>query len=91
MIYQRHIPREELVAAQLEMLMQNGQVATVTMHLVGVMAAIMMFWPFLASTTLLLWASAFLILLLIRSLLMSNALIERRYHTQPGEFTGNWL
>lgn len=83
MIYQRHIPREELVAAQLEMLMQNGQVATVTMHLVGVMAAIMMFWPFLASTTLLLWASAFLILLLIRSLLMSNALIERRYHTQP--------
>ena len=40
MIYQRHIPREELFAAQLEMLMQNGRLATVSMHLVGVLATV---------------------------------------------------
>ena len=46
MIYQRHIPRDELFAAQLEMLMQNGQLATVTAHLIGVGATMAIFWPF---------------------------------------------
>ena len=45
MIYQRHIPSEELFSAQLEMLMQNGRLATVSIHLVGVFATILMFWP----------------------------------------------
>lgn len=83
MIYQRHIPREELFSAQLEMLMQNGQLATVSAHLIGVAATIAMFWPFLDFTIILLWAAAFLILLLVRSLQMSNALVERRYQTAP--------
>ena len=81
MIYQRHIPREELFAAQLEMLMQNGQLATVTAHLIGVGATMAIFWPFLEITTILLWAAAFLILLLLRSLQMSNALVKRSYLT----------
>jgi diguanylate cyclase (GGDEF)-like protein len=83
MIYQRHIPPEELFSSQLEMLMQNGRLATVSAHLVGVAATVMMFWPFMELTTILLWAAAFLILLLVRSLQMSNALVERRYQTKP--------
>jgi len=83
MIYQRHIPREELFSAQLEMLMQNGRLATVVAHLIGVVATVVMFWPFLELSTILLWAAAFLILLLLRSLQMSNALVEHRYRTRP--------
>lgn len=83
MIYQRRIPREELFSAQLELLMQNGQLATVTSHLIGVGATIAMFWPFLDITVILLWAAAFLILLLVRSLQMSNALVSRSYLTNP--------
>ena len=83
MIYQRHIPREELFAAQLELLMQNGRLATVSIHLVGVLATIALFWPFVDITIILLWAAAFLILLLMRSLHMSNALVERRFNTKP--------
>ncbi len=83
MIYQRHIPPQELIAAQLEMLLQNGRRATISMHLVGLIAAVVMFWPFMSLTNLLLWAAAFLILLLTRSLQMSNALVERRYQTHP--------
>lgn len=83
MIYQRHMPREELFSAQLEMLMQNGQLATVTAHLIGVAATIAMFWSFLSLTTILLWAAAFLILLLVRSLQMSNALVNHSYRTHP--------
>ena len=81
MIYQRRIPREELFSSQLELLMQNGQLATVTAHLIGVAATIAMFWPFLDITVILLWAAAFLILLLLRSLQMSNALVSRSYLT----------
>ena len=83
MIYQRHMPSEELFSAQLEMLMQNGRLATVSIHLVGVFATILMFWPFMDLTIVLLWAAAFLILLLVRSLNMSNALVERRFQTNP--------
>ncbi|RLA43944.1 MAG: GGDEF domain-containing protein [Gammaproteobacteria bacterium] len=84
MIYQRHIPREELFSSQLEMLMQNGRLATVSANLVGVAATVLIFWPFMQLSTILLWAAAFLILLLLRSLQMSNALVERRYQTKPG-------
>ena len=83
MIYQRRIPREELFSAQLELLMQNGQLATVTSHLIGVGATIAMFWPFMDITIILLWAAGFLILLLLRSLQMSNALVSRSYLTNP--------
>jgi len=81
MIYQRHIPREELFSAQLELLMQNGQLATVSAHLIGVAATMLMFWPFLDITMILLWGAAFLILLLVRSLHMSNALVRRSFLT----------
>jgi diguanylate cyclase (GGDEF)-like protein len=83
MIYQRHMPREELFSAQLEMLMQNGRIATVVSHLIGVGATVALFWPYLELTALLLWAAAFLILLLLRSLQMSNALVDRRFLTRP--------
>ena len=83
MIYQRHIPREELLAAQLEMLMQNGRRSTISLHFVGVVAALLMFLPYMPLVTALLWAATFLLLLLTRSLFMSNALAEKRFQTQP--------
>ena len=83
MIYQRHIPREELFAAQLEMLMQNSRLAMASIHLVGILATVALFWSFVDFNIILLWAAAFLILLLLRSLHMSNALVERRFQTSP--------
>lgn len=83
MIYQRHIPPEELFSAQLETLMQNSRKATLRAHLVGVVAAVVMFWQYLGMAAVLLWAAAFLILLLLRSLQMNSALVEHRYRTHP--------
>ena len=83
MIYQRHMPRDELFADKLELMMQNGRLATVIEHLIGVAATIILFWAYLDITVILLWAAAFLILLLLRSLQMSNALVERRFLTKP--------
>ena len=82
MIYQRHIPREELFSAQLEMLMQNGRFATVVTHLIGVVATVLMFWSYVPVASILLWAAVFLIVLLVRSLLMSNALVEHYYQSR---------
>lgn len=83
MIYQRHIPEQELFIAQLETLMQNGRVATLSAHLVGVVATLLLFWQYLPLSVLLLWAAAFVILLLVRSLQMSNALVTRTFQTNP--------
>jgi len=83
MIYQRYIPNEELFASQLEMVMQNGRVTSIVANLLGVLAVLALFWQFLPFTWLLLWASSVLILLLVRSLFMSNALVERHYQSNP--------
>lgn len=83
MVYQRSMPPEEMVAAQLELLMQNGRMVMVVTHMVGVAAMVMIFWPFVGLRGMLLWAAGFLILLLIRSLHMSNALAERRFRSAP--------
>ncbi|MEM9256461.1 MAG: GGDEF domain-containing protein [Pseudomonadota bacterium] len=83
MIYQRHMPREELFSAQLELLMQNGRLSMVITHGVGILATVMLFWPYVPFTVILLWAAGFIILLLVRSLLMSNALVEHRYRSEP--------
>jgi hypothetical protein len=66
MIYQRHMPQDELFAAQLEMLMQTGRQAILGAHLVGVAAAVMLFWTYLSLSSVLLWAALFVILLLLR-------------------------
>lgn len=83
MIYQPHMPREELFSAQLEMLVQNGQLPTVAAHLIGVAATIVMFWPFLDTITVLLCGGAFLVLLLVRSLHMSCTLATHAYRSRP--------
>ncbi len=83
MIYQRHIPGDELFAAQLEALMQNGRVATLGAQLVGMLATIALFWQYVPLAVTLLWAAGFFILLLLRSLQMSNALVDRSYQTRP--------
>ncbi len=83
MIYQKHIPREELFSAQLETLIQHGRFATLATHLVGVAATLLLFWQYLAPQLMLLWAAGFLILLLLRALQMSNALVERRFLSSP--------
>ena len=83
MIYQRHIPRHELFSAQLEMLIQNGRRATFSIQLLAVLGGVFLFWPYVGFNTLMLWVALFLILLLVRSLQMSNALVERRFQTHP--------
>jgi len=83
MIYQRHIPSEELFVAQLEALMQNGRVATLSAQLVGILATVILFWQYLPVSVILAWAGGFFILLLLRSLQMSNSLVERTYQTRP--------
>lgn len=83
MIYQRHIPAEELFASQLEMLMLNGRIATISANMLGVLATIALFWQFIPVTYLLLWACLVLIMLLFRSLYMSNVLVERRFLDRP--------
>ena len=83
MIYQRHIPREELFSAQIELLMQHGRVATISANLVGVIAVIALLWPFVSLPYLLLWGAVVLIMLLMRSLSMSNALVERSFNSSP--------
>jgi diguanylate cyclase (GGDEF)-like protein len=83
MIYQRHMPPNELFSAKLEMLMQNSRIATLSVHLAGIFTTLLIFWPFLELPYLLMWASFFVIFLLVSSLSMSNALVERRYVDSP--------
>jgi len=83
MIYQPHIGDDELFAAQLEMLMQNGRVASMSSNFIAALAVVALLWPYFELTQLLLWASLVLILLLLRSLHMSNALAERTYQRDP--------
>ncbi len=83
MIYQRYMPREELFKAQLEMLMQNGRLAMVVTHLVGVAATLMMFWPIMGVSGILFWAGGFLVLLLLRSLHMTIALRDQLFRSRP--------
>lgn len=83
MIYQRNIPRDELFASQLELLMVNARFATVGTHLVGLVAFLLLCWSYLELPVLLIWAAVFLILLLICSLGMSNSLTERSFVTAP--------
>ena len=83
MIYQPHIGDDELFAAQLEMLMQNGRVASMSSNFIAALAVVALLWPYFGLTPLLLWASLVLILLLLRSLHMSNALAERAYQRDP--------
>jgi diguanylate cyclase (GGDEF)-like protein len=83
MIYQRNISREELFSSQLELLMQNARFATIGTHLVGVASTLLLFWSFLDLSALLLWAAIFLIILLVCSLYMTNALVERQFQTNP--------
>jgi diguanylate cyclase (GGDEF)-like protein len=83
MIYQPHIGDDELFAAQLEMLMQNGRVASMSSNFIAALAVVALLWPYFGLTQLLLWASLVLILLLLRSLHMSNALAERAYQRDP--------
>jgi len=83
MIYQRHIPQDELFFAQLETLMQNGRIATMAAHLVGVAVTILMFWQYLSLPVILGWAAGFFAFLLLRSLHMKSVLADRSYQTSP--------
>lgn len=83
MIYQRHIPRQELFSAQLELLMLNGRRAMVSVHVLGAFAAFVLLWPYVKFATIMLCIAGFLSLLLARSVLMSRALAEHKYQTSP--------
>ena len=83
MIYQRHIPEDELLFIQLETLMQNGRVATLISQLIGVVSTLLVFWQYLSPVVMLAWASACLVFLLLHQLYISNALADRRYQSNP--------
>ncbi len=83
MIYQRHIPPEELFSAQLELLMINGRIAAISANMLGVLATMVLFWQFVDVGYLMLWALMVLGMLLYRSLFMSAALADRDYQTKP--------
>lgn len=83
MVYLRNIPENELFCAQLELLIQHGRVASMSAHLLGVLVTLAVVWPYLDTTSLLLWGFGILTLLLLRSLHMSSALAERRFQTRP--------
>jgi diguanylate cyclase (GGDEF)-like protein len=83
MVYQRHMPDEELFAAQLELLMQHGRVASMVSNGIGALAVIAVLWHHFPVASLLYWGSGVLVLLLLRSLHMSSALAERSYLSRP--------
>ena len=83
MIYQRKIPDQELFSSQLELLMQNARVATLSAHFAGVVATAALFWAFLEWKLLAAWTAGFVVLLLLRSLHMSSVLVEKRFDRQP--------
>lgn len=89
MIYQRNIPREELFSAQLELLMQHGRVASMSSNLVGVLATMVLLWPYFEMLQLLIWGFSVLTLLLVRSLHMSSALASRAFVSSPKQLF--WL
>jgi hypothetical protein len=59
MVYQRHMPDEELFAAQLELLMQHGRVASMVSNGIGALAVIAVLWHHFPVASLLYWGSAF--------------------------------
>lgn len=61
--------------------MQNNRLAMASIHLIGIFATVALFWAYVDFNVILLWAAVFLILLLLRSLHVSNALVERRFQT----------
>ncbi len=83
MIYARHITPEELLATQLELVMQNSRVVTCYSQLVGVVATLLLFWPYVDIAAMVLWTIAVLVLMLIRSVAMSRALAGHRYRSNP--------
>ncbi|WP_035517745.1 GGDEF domain-containing protein [Pseudohaliea rubra] len=83
MIYQPRIGEDELFAAQLELLMQNGRVASMSSNCIAALAMVALLWPYFGLLPLLLWASLVLLLLLLRSLHMSNALAGHSYQREP--------
>ena len=83
MAYQRQIPDQELFSAQLEMLMQHGRIASMSANLVGVLAYLLLLWPYFDALNMLLWGFGLLTLLLLRSLHMSNGLATRAYQNKP--------
>jgi diguanylate cyclase (GGDEF)-like protein len=83
MAFQRQIPSDELFSAQLEMLMQNGRIASMVANLLGVLAVLILLWPYYERLNLFLWCFGILALILIRSVQMTTSLATRAYQSKP--------
>lgn len=83
MVYQQHIPEGELLSAQLELLLQHSRVATVGANLLGLLAAVLLFWQFLPLAALLVWAGVVLVLVALRASYSQRALQFGEYHRRP--------
>lgn len=81
MLYQRKIPASEQLAAKLELQLQNGRYASVGANAVGVLAFTALFWYRIDQVYLLVWAGAMMLLQLLRSLRMSDALARNLYQS----------
>ena len=89
MIYLKNISDDELFSAQLELLMEHGRQASMGANLGGTLAVLGILWPYYRSTELLLWGFGIVMLLLVRSLHMSHALINRHFVRRPRQLF--WL
>ena len=83
MIYQRHMPAQELFAAQLELLLQHSRVATIGANLLGLLATILLLWQFLPVYGLLGWALGVLALVVLRATYKQRALQRGEFHSRP--------
>lgn len=79
MAYQKHIPEDELIFAQLELLLQNSRVSNLSLHVMGVGIAVAVLWPVFEQSVLLAWAGVFAALLLVRFVVMGIMLRDRSY------------
>jgi diguanylate cyclase (GGDEF)-like protein len=83
MIYQRHISPDELLSTQLELVMQNGRLATLYSQLIGITATLMLFWPYFEMREMLVWTAVVVCIMLVRWLLMNHALAGYRFRRNP--------
>ena len=75
MIYLRTIPGKQLFAAQLELLMQHGRIASTSINAVGALVVMSILWPYYEMRTLLLWGGGFLLLEKLTNKAVADAIV----------------
>ena len=80
---ERTMPKDQLFAAQVELLMRNLAAGTVLAHAAAVVVAIMLLWPSVNPVLLLGWVVFLLGVLVLRSWHMQHSLKTGNYRDHP--------